>query len=112
VVTPCVLEKRSLGKWLAQSDAVDTRVFYLRPEIEGGSTVSKIVDFDKVSVAGLESSPVADALAGLRANEARYYMNKYKHEFTVTEASATFRVSRRKEPPSRFLSGLEGSPRV
>jgi hypothetical protein len=49
--------------------------------------VSKIVDFEKVSVAGLESSPVADALAGLRANEARYYMNKYKHEFTVTEAS-------------------------
>jgi hypothetical protein len=29
---------------------------------------------------------VAEALAGLRANEARYYMNKYKHEFTVTPA--------------------------
>jgi len=87
VVTPRVFEKRSLGRWLAQSDAVGTRVFYLRPEIEGGSTVSKIVDFEKVSVAGLESSPVADALAGLRANEARYYMNKYKHEFAVTGAS-------------------------
>ena len=49
--------------------------------------MSKIVDFEKVSVAGLESSPVADALAGLRANEARHYMNKYKHEFAVTEAS-------------------------
>jgi hypothetical protein len=49
--------------------------------------VPKIVDFEKVSVAGLESSPVAEALAGLRANEARYYMNKYKHEFTVTVAS-------------------------
>ena len=49
--------------------------------------VSTIVDFEKVSVAGLESSPVADALAGLRANEARYYMNKYKHEFTVAAAS-------------------------
>jgi hypothetical protein len=44
------------------------------------------VDFKDVSVAGLESSPVAEALAGLRANEARYYMNKYKHEFTVTPA--------------------------
>jgi hypothetical protein len=45
------------------------------------------VDFNKVSTVGLESSPVADALAGLRANEARYFMNKYKHEFTVVPAS-------------------------
>ena len=48
--------------------------------------MSKIVDFEKVSVPGLESSPVAAALAGLRANEARYFMNKYKHEFTVEAA--------------------------
>jgi len=48
--------------------------------------VSTIVDFENVSVAGLESSPVAGALAGLRANEARYFMNKYKHEFAVTAA--------------------------
>src|ERR1043166_3489722 len=41
------------------------------------------VDFDTVSTTGLESSPVADALAGLRANEARYYKNKYDHTFTV-----------------------------
>ena len=47
----------------------------------------KVVDFTNVSVGGLESSPVAEALAGLRANEARYYMNKYKHEFTVEPAS-------------------------
>ncbi|BBP89854.1 hypothetical protein BsIDN1_34720 [Bacillus safensis] len=40
-----------------------------------------------MSTIGLESSPVADALAGLRANEARYFMNKYKHEFTVLPAS-------------------------
>jgi hypothetical protein len=46
-----------------------------------------IVDFVNVSTVGLESSPVATALAGLRANEARYYMNKYKHEFTVVPAS-------------------------
>jgi hypothetical protein len=46
----------------------------------------KVVDFKDVSTAGLETSPVAGALAGLRANEARYFMNKYKHEFTVTPA--------------------------
>jgi len=49
--------------------------------------VSKVVDFENVSAAGLASSPVADALAGLRANEARYFMNKYKHAFTVVPAS-------------------------
>lgn len=45
------------------------------------------VDFVNVSTVGLESSPVAETLAGLRANEARYYMNKYKHEFIVVPAS-------------------------
>ena len=45
------------------------------------------VDFKEVSTVGLESSPVASALAGLRANEARYFMNKYNHTFTVTPAS-------------------------
>lgn len=45
------------------------------------------VDFADVSTVGLESSPVADALAGLRANEARYYKNKYDHVFTVEPAS-------------------------
>ncbi|TCP52574.1 hypothetical protein EV586_10956 [Tumebacillus sp. BK434] len=49
--------------------------------------MSYIVDFKNVSTVGLESSPVAEALAGLRANEARYHMNKYKHEFTVVPAS-------------------------
>ena len=48
--------------------------------------MSKVVDFENVSAAGLESSPVADALAGLRANEARYFMNKYRHAFTVVPA--------------------------
>jgi hypothetical protein len=41
------------------------------------------VDFTDVSTVGLESSPVADALAGLRANEARYFKNKYDHTFTA-----------------------------
>jgi len=49
--------------------------------------MSYIVDFKNVSTVGLDSSPVAEALAGLRANEARYFMNKYKHEFTVVPAS-------------------------
>ncbi|GGV29792.1 hypothetical protein GCM10010495_52510 [Kitasatospora herbaricolor] len=44
------------------------------------------VDFVTVSTVGLESSPVADALAGLRANEARYFKNKYDHVFTVEPA--------------------------
>ena len=44
------------------------------------------VDFHTVSTVGLESSPFADALAGLRANEARYFKNKYDHDFTVEPA--------------------------
>ncbi len=45
------------------------------------------VAFTTVSTTGLESSPVAAALAGLRANEARYFKNKYDHVFTVEPAS-------------------------
>jgi hypothetical protein len=45
------------------------------------------VDFVTVSTVGLESSPVAPALAGLRANEARYFKNKYDHVFSVEPAS-------------------------
>ncbi|MGU3411025.1 phage tail protein [Microbacterium sp. M1A1_1b] len=44
------------------------------------------VDFVDVSTTGLETSPVADALAGLRANEARYYKNKYDHVFVTSTA--------------------------
>ena len=46
-----------------------------------------VVDFTDVSTVGLESSPHAAALAGLRANEARYFKNKYDHVFTVEPAS-------------------------
>ena len=49
--------------------------------------MSYTVDFKTVSTVGLESSPHADALAGLRANEARYFKNKYDHTFTVEPAS-------------------------
>ena len=48
--------------------------------------MSYTVDFKDVSTVGLESSPVADALAGLRANEARYFKNKYDVDFTVEPA--------------------------
>ena len=46
------------------------------------------VDFQTVSTTGLESSPVAPALAGLRANESRYFKNKYDHDFTVEPATS------------------------
>src|SRR5947208_1614968 len=49
--------------------------------------MSYAVDFVNVSTVGLESSPVAKALAGLRANEARYFKNKYDHVFAVEPAS-------------------------
>jgi hypothetical protein len=44
------------------------------------------VDFENVSTTGLEASPVAQSLAGLRANEARYFRNKFDHACTVTPA--------------------------
>ncbi|MEV4124885.1 hypothetical protein [Nocardia sp. NPDC049707] len=49
--------------------------------------MSYTVDFNTVSTVGLKSSPVAAALAGLRANEARYFKNKYGHVFTVEPAN-------------------------
>jgi hypothetical protein len=52
-----------------------------------GHAAPYAVDFKNVSTAGLESSPHADALAGLRANEARYFKTKYDHEFVVTPAA-------------------------
>jgi hypothetical protein len=47
--------------------------------------MSFIVDFKNVFTVGLESSPTAGALAGLRANEARYF----KQKFTVVPISET-----------------------
>jgi hypothetical protein len=49
--------------------------------------MSYVVDFKTVSTEGLESSPMVTALAGLRANESRYFKNKYDHDFTVEPAS-------------------------
>jgi hypothetical protein len=49
--------------------------------------LSKVVDFVNVSTEGLETSPFVKQLAGLRANEARYFHNKYKIEFAVSQAA-------------------------
>ncbi len=51
-----------------------------------------VVDFKDVSTVGLESSPVVDALAGLRANEARYFSTKYGHVFAVEPAAKAKKV--------------------
>jgi|GEM_PF-4957849 len=53
--------------------------------------MSYIVDFKSVSTVGLESSPVVEALAGLRANEARYFMNKYKPMSSIKRLKKTSR---------------------
>ena len=69
--------------WFSVRDILSRTQYYKK---KGETIMSYIVDFKNVSTVGLESSPVAEALAGLRANEARYFMNKYKHEFTVVPA--------------------------
>ena len=49
--------------------------------------MAHVVDFRTVSTVGLESSPHAEALAGLRANEARYFSTKFGHTFTTRPAA-------------------------
>src|SRR5438477_4909789 len=56
-------------------------------KMTGECVMPYAVDFNDVSTVGLESSPVAGALAGLRAHEARYFKNKYDHVFAVEPAS-------------------------
>ena len=50
--------------------------------------MSHVVDFKDVTTEGLESSPVAEALAGLRANEARYFRTKYDATFATEPAGS------------------------
>lgn len=47
------------------------------------------VDFKDVATTGLETAVDPAALAGLRANEARYFWNKYKQTFVTDPASET-----------------------
>lgn len=48
--------------------------------------MGKVVDFHDVSSDGLEASPYAEVLAGLRANEARYFWSHYGRAFEVEPA--------------------------
>src|SRR5215470_9805395 len=57
-----------------------------RPKSEVDCGMAYEVNFANVSTIGLESSPVAAALAGLRANEARYFKKKYGQAFIVEPA--------------------------
>src|SRR6201989_7034 len=72
----------SSGVIASASHALACRQALIREAVMGYE-----VDFADVSTVGLESSPVAEALAGLRANEARYFQNKYSHTFTVAPAT-------------------------
>lgn len=54
--------------------------------------MAKPVDFINVSTIGLDCSPYAEALAGLRANEARYFKNKYDHDFTTKSVTPTSKL--------------------
>ena len=49
--------------------------------------MGRVVDFVNVSTVGLEAASAPAALAGLRANEARYFKNKYDVDFTVEPAT-------------------------
>lgn len=49
--------------------------------------MSHPVDFQHVTSDGLESSPHAEALAGLRAHEARYFKTKYDHTLVTEPAT-------------------------
>ena len=48
--------------------------------------MAKPIDFVNVSTSGLEKSKFATELAGVRANEARYFKNKYDHDFVTKPA--------------------------
>lgn len=47
-----------------------------------------IDDFKQVSVSRLKALPAAEALVGMRANEARRVMSKYKYASFVTKGEA------------------------
>jgi hypothetical protein len=78
---------KSKPVWNLRARAAEDRANVGRIVTDQGGRMSYTVDFENVSSVGLESSPVAQALAGLRANEARYFKNKYDHTFTVSPAN-------------------------
>ncbi len=70
------------------------------------------ISFTDVSTAGLESSPMADALAGLRANEARYFATKFKAEYVTYSPEERPDVVRWVERILREERGIEFAARV
>lgn len=48
--------------------------------------MKKLIEFKEVLTEGLEQSALPDSLAGLRANEARYFHTKYKTSFYTLTA--------------------------
>ena len=54
--------------------------------------MSHVVDFVNVSTAGLESSPVPEALPGLRANEARFKFARQRSKLAGTIRGSFFVV--------------------
>jgi hypothetical protein len=78
---------RGIQRELVRRARVDRDDDAVLVECNARFVMPRLVDFKTVSTAGLESSPVAAALAGLRANESRYFKNKYDHDFTTGSAS-------------------------
>lgn len=75
------------GQQTLDNLAAYVRSLFGRPIVRGVECgMAYEVDFANVSTVGLETSPVAAALAGLRANEARYLRNKYDKAFVVEPA--------------------------
>ena len=61
--------------------------------------MSHVVDYVTVSTAGLESSPHAAALAGLRANESRSRCLPQCDGSTLAQVACRWRLSERKVAP-------------
>jgi hypothetical protein len=66
-----------------------------------------IVSYTDISLDGLDSSPVAPALAGLRANEARYFANKYESDYVTSTPAESPEVVAWIEEILRSERGIE-----
>ncbi len=70
------------------------------------------VSYTEIDQAGLESSPVAPALAGLRAHEARYFATKYKSDYVTAPPAERADVVAWVEEILRSERGIELSAPV
>lgn len=90
----CCVASPALQSWCAGSPHPTRPPNRLAPHSHYAWIAADVSNnFNTVSTVGLKSAPVADALAGLEANGARYYRNKYSCVFTVESASETVPVS-------------------